>query len=88
MRNGCLLLHLVKLLCVYFIRRFFSLGYDVKDHYKELGGDAAAYVAAVFNPYSFVLVSSKAITCDRPCIYLLVSNVSYYVQYYTVLSNI
>jgi protein TIF31 len=24
---------------------FFSLGFDVKDHYKEFGGDAAAYVA-------------------------------------------
>ncbi|KAB7494599.1 Clustered mitochondria-like protein [Armadillidium nasatum] len=24
---------------------FFSLGFDVKDHYKEIGGDAAAYVA-------------------------------------------
>uniref|UniRef100_A0A1I7YE19 Clustered mitochondria protein homolog n=1 Tax=Steinernema glaseri TaxID=37863 RepID=A0A1I7YE19_9BILA len=24
---------------------FFSLGFDVKDHYKELGGDAAAHVA-------------------------------------------
>lgn len=24
---------------------FFSLGFDVRDHYKELGGDAAAYVA-------------------------------------------
>lgn len=26
---------------------FFSLGFDVKDHYKELGGDAAAHVAPV-----------------------------------------
>ncbi|VDO53065.1 unnamed protein product [Onchocerca flexuosa] len=24
---------------------FFSLGFDVKDHYKELGGDAAAHAA-------------------------------------------
>ena len=24
---------------------FFSLGFDVCDHYKELGGDAAAFVA-------------------------------------------
>ncbi len=24
---------------------FFSLGFDVKDHYKELGGDAAAFAA-------------------------------------------
>jgi len=27
---------------------FFSLGFDVRDHYKELGGDAAAFVAPVF----------------------------------------
>lgn len=26
---------------------FFSLGFDVRDHYKELGGDAAAFVAPV-----------------------------------------
>lgn len=26
---------------------FFSLGFDVKDHYKEFGGDAAAHVAPV-----------------------------------------
>ena len=26
---------------------FFSLGFDVKDHYKELGGDAAAFIAPV-----------------------------------------
>lgn len=26
---------------------FFSLGFDVKDHYKEFGGDAAAYVAPI-----------------------------------------
>lgn len=33
---------------------FFSLGFDVKDHYKELGGDAAAFIAPVnlfLNPY-------------------------------------
>ena len=24
---------------------FFSLGFDVRDHYKELGGVAAAYIA-------------------------------------------
>ena len=29
---------------------FFSLGFDVRDHYKELGGDAAAFIA----PVSFV----------------------------------
>jgi len=26
---------------------FFSLGFDVRDHYKELGGDAAAFIAPV-----------------------------------------
>lgn len=26
---------------------FFSLGFDVRNHYKELGGDAAAFVAPV-----------------------------------------
>ena len=26
---------------------FFSLGFDVKDHYKDFGGDFAAYVAPV-----------------------------------------
>ena len=26
---------------------FFSLGFDVKDHYKDFGGDAAAYAAPV-----------------------------------------
>lgn len=28
---------------------FFSLGFDVRDHYKDLGGDAAAFVAPVSN---------------------------------------
>ena len=26
---------------------FFSLGFDVRDHYKDFGGDAAAYYAPV-----------------------------------------
>ncbi len=30
---------------------FFSLGFDVKDHYKELGGEAAAYTATVRRVY-------------------------------------
>ena len=29
---------------------FFSLGFDVKDHYKDFGGDFAAYVAPVSCP--------------------------------------
>ena len=31
---------------------FFSLGFDVKDHYKDFGGDAAAYVAPVSPVYA------------------------------------
>lgn len=31
---------------------FFSLGFDVKDHYKDFGGDCAAYVA----PVCFLLI--------------------------------
>ena len=31
---------------------FFSLGFDVRDHYKEFGGDYAAYVA----PVSFIII--------------------------------
>ena len=30
---------------------FFSLGFDVRDHYKDLGGDAAAFVAPVSPNY-------------------------------------
>ena len=30
---------------------FFSLGFDVKDHYKDFGGDAAAYAAPVSHCY-------------------------------------
>ena len=28
---------------------FFSLGFDVRDHYKDFGGDAAAYAAPVWS---------------------------------------
>lgn len=31
---------------------FFSLGFDVKDHFKDLGGDAAAHAAPVSDYYS------------------------------------
>jgi hypothetical protein len=31
---------------------FFSLGFDVRDHYKEFGGDAAAYTAPVSHCFS------------------------------------
>ena len=30
---------------------FFSLGFDIKDHYKDFGGDAAAYTAPVSPPH-------------------------------------
>ncbi|VEL14643.1 unnamed protein product [Protopolystoma xenopodis] len=30
---------------------FFSLGFDIKDHYKEFGGDAAAHAATVILGY-------------------------------------
>uniref|UniRef100_A0A183J3F1 Clu domain-containing protein n=1 Tax=Soboliphyme baturini TaxID=241478 RepID=A0A183J3F1_9BILA len=32
---------------------FFSLGFDVKDHYKDFGGDAAAFVAPVHLVFDF-----------------------------------
>lgn len=32
---------------------FFSLGFDVRDHYKDLGGDAAAFVAPVSYIYRY-----------------------------------
>jgi len=49
--NVCVL----RMLDVYFFRMqmflwnniFLSLGFDVKDHFKDFGGDAAAYVAPV-----------------------------------------
>jgi len=31
---------------------FFSLGFDVRDHYKDFGGDYAAYAAPVRKTYS------------------------------------
>lgn len=36
---------------------FFSLGFDVRDHYKELGGDAAAFVAPVSHLYKCIFVN-------------------------------
>lgn len=51
---------------------FFSLGFDVRDHYKELGGDAAAYIAPkndlqvrslgrVFRPICIQLASNMSL---------------------------
>ena len=34
---------------------FFSLGFDVKDHYQKLGGDAAAFIATVRRFYFRIL---------------------------------
>ena len=36
---------------------FFSLGFDVKEHYKDFGGDYAAYAAPVSLPFLFSLKS-------------------------------
>ena len=35
---------------------FLSLGFDVKDHFKDFGGDAAAYVAPVRLKVQFILI--------------------------------
>lgn len=45
---------------------FFSLGFDVKDHYKDFGGDAAAYAAPVskcsfYKLYHTFLILNSAI---------------------------
>ena len=47
---------------------FFSLGFDVRDHYKQLGGDAAAFVAPVrnINPFYFsycLLYQHRIVRC-------------------------
>lgn len=36
---------------------FFSLGFDVRDHYKDVGGDAAAFSAPVgsYNCFSYFI---------------------------------
>ena len=38
---------------------FFSLGFDVKDHYKDFGGDAAAYAAPVSSSHLIVYQCSS-----------------------------
>ena len=38
---------------------FFSLGFDVKDHYKDFGGDYAAYVAPVSSLYTEDRITSS-----------------------------
>ena len=39
---------------------FFSLGFDVKEHYKDFGGDYAAYVAPVSHLGAKLGVRGKA----------------------------
>lgn len=48
---------------------FFSLGFDVRDHYKDFGGDAAAYTAPVSHIYFYILlleftISKTSAFCD------------------------
>ena len=52
---------------------FFSLGFDVRDHYKDLGGDAAAFVAPkndlqgvkVIILYLRLIFNDKLNACER-----------------------
>jgi protein TIF31 len=51
---------------------FFSLGFDVKDHYKELGGDAAAFVAPVSGgggqyAHTHAQTGKRSARCARVC---------------------
>ena len=52
---------------------FFSLGFDVRDHYKELGGDAAAYVAPrndlQVNANGFFFYGIKIISNNTPFLF-------------------
>jgi len=41
---------------------FLSLGFDVKDHFKDFGGDAAAYAAPVSYIFSNFYVTCFAVT--------------------------
>lgn len=45
---------------------FFSLGFDVRDHYKDLGGDAAAFVA----PVRLIIITLKLFRQDFSIFYL------------------
>ena len=42
-----LLKYIIRIQMYIWNNMFFSLGFDVKDHYKEFGGDVAAYTAPV-----------------------------------------
>lgn len=46
---------------------FFSLGFDVKDHYKDFGGDAAAYAAPVSDKH-FLILSCREKKRNFDCI--------------------
>jgi protein TIF31 len=50
---------------------FFSLGFDVRDHYKELGGDAAAFIAPVSDSEFFwltFLIRTNKFTVSCMCL--------------------
>jgi len=46
---------------------FLSLGFDVKDHFKDFGGDAAAYAApvSVISVFLLSLCCVVMLTCYR-----------------------
>lgn len=45
---------------------FFSLGFDVRDHYKDFGGDSAAYAAPVCSVYHIIFwVDGACITYEK-----------------------
>ena len=51
---------------------FFSLGFDVREHYKDFGGDYAAYIAPVCNPYFSLGVKWSRSVKDIENFYLFV----------------
>ena len=73
---------------------FFSLGFDVKDHYKDLGGDAAAFVAprndlqgvkvSSFSQVLWLLLTFCQEFCDyhRNMLYLFITYVQKIFNYY------
>jgi protein TIF31 len=53
---------------------FFSLGFDVRDHYKELGGDAAAHVAPRNDLHGVRVYSAVDVEGMRNLILIISSN--------------
>ena len=54
---------------------FFSLGFDMKDHYGAFGGDSAAYAAIVskfttFSIWNTVLVRSLLVPSDNRLLFV------------------